>query len=272
MRGVENHRDRRHAAAFMDLRHDHALICRLDGFHHFHRAKTELREAVRPQSHGQTRRTRRGFHQHIFRARNAAEHLRHFARLVVNHVQVIAKNIHDHRRRFAGDGFADAVAEERHDLGLKTGNGAKNFAQLFHQLRLSFPRHAFLQLHMEFAAVRLPGVLALLRAADLHLGGGDLFFREQFLADDARDPQHLRERSSGHRLRLNDKMAFAKRRQKFSARKRSEPRQCEQTDDHDRADHQSGPARNEGEAALVSGFEPALQAGFVGVVLAVLEK
>ncbi len=59
-------------------------------------------------------------------------------------IQVIAKNIHHHLGSFAGDGFADAVAEKSQDLALDAG---KVFEQIAEE-----------GLHFDFFLGRVPGL------------------------------------------------------------------------------------------------------------------
>ena len=144
------------------------------------------------------------------------EHLGDIPRLVVYHVQVIAIDIDDHRGGFAGDGFADAVAQERDHFAVDAREAVQHVAQIVHQLGLHLARNVFFQLDVKFASVRLPGVLALFGAADLHLRRGYLLLGQKQFGDLAAEAQHFRQGSSGDGLDLEDEMPFAKIRQVFA--------------------------------------------------------
>ena len=73
---------------------------------------------------------------------------------------------------------------------------------------------------MEFAAVRAPGVLAHLRAANLLFDRFDAAIAQQLLRDPFAQAQHFRQRRSGRRGNLQHKMTLAEFRQKLAAEKR----------------------------------------------------
>ena len=207
-RRFQNCRHVEHLVAFISLRNDGALIRRLNGFEHFDRTKAELRQTLRSQADGHARRARRRFDLHVGGARNGREDLGNFLRLLVEQVEVVAKNADDHLCRFAGDCFADAIAEEGEHFGLD----ARKFFQSDADFVLHFgflPGWHRIEFDVKFAAMGSPGVFAHLRPSDLLLDRFDMRILQQLLCNALAHPQHLRQRRSRSRGDLKDEMPFA---------------------------------------------------------------
>src|ERR1051325_6384631 len=103
--------------------------------------------------------------------------------LAIEHVQVLAKHADDHLPRFAGDRFTDAIPEKREHFGLDAGKTAKGRPDPALRLLLLLCGRPRLQLDVEFAPVRAPGVLAHFRASDLLLDRLDVRNFEQLRRD-----------------------------------------------------------------------------------------
>ena len=168
---------------------------------------------------------------------NGFEHGGDFRRLRVQHIQVVAENIHDHLRGLAGNGFADAIAEKGQHLGLHAGKRCECLANIrLHRLLLVRGRR--LQFDVKLGHVRAEGILARFRAADLLLDGGDMRILQDLRGDLLSEPHHFRQRSAGHHLGLRHKMPLAKFRQQFAAEERQHrhrPREEQHGDGHGEA-------------------------------------
>ena len=148
-RRIENHIHIRAAAAFMNLPHHRSLKRSLHRFQNFDGAKTKLSQPVTPQLHRHPRRARRCSDLRVFAAGYRLQHTDNFLRLVVNHIQIVAINIHHHRRGFAGDGFADAVAQECYALRLDARKAVQQITQVVHQFGLHAARECSASIRRE---------------------------------------------------------------------------------------------------------------------------
>ena len=127
---------------------------------------------------------------------------------MVELIKVIAENTDDHLRCFAGDCFADPVAEKGQHFGLNAGEFFQRGTNLLLRLFLFLGRK-FVQFHMKLTAMRSPSVFAHLGAADLLLDRFDMPVFQQFLGDAPAQPQHLRQRRSRSGGNLEHEMPFA---------------------------------------------------------------
>ncbi len=195
------------------------MIRSADGFENFQRTKAKLRQPFRSQPDHNARRTRRRGNLHVRRAGNFVQCGGYFIRLFVEHIKVVAENVHDDLRGFAGNRFADAVAEERHHLRLDAGKLRQHVADFILHFFLVLARRRF-QFDMHLAAMRAPGVLAAFRAANLLLDAFDFGNFQQLRRNLRANPFHFRQRSSRCHRDADDKMSLAEIRQKFAAKKR----------------------------------------------------
>src|SRR5207247_5216583 len=84
------------------------------------------------------------------------------------------------------------------------------------------------QFDVELAAMRSPGVLAHLRAANLLFHGFDVRIFQQLLRDMSAESAHFRKRGSRRGGNLEHKMAFPKFRKKLAAKKRQRCQRAEE--------------------------------------------
>ena len=127
---------------------------------------------------------------------------------MVEQVEVVAKNADDHLCRFAGDSFADAIAEEGEHLGLdawKFLQGGADFVLHFGFL----PGWHRVEFDVKFAAMWSPGVFAHLSPSDLLLDRFDMRIFQQLLCNALAQSQHLRQRRPWSRGDLKHEMPFA---------------------------------------------------------------
>src|SRR5205814_8190483 len=113
----------------------------------------------------------------------------------------------------------------------------------------------------ELATMGAPGVLAHLRAANLLFHGFDVRIFQQLFRDASAESPHFPERRSRRGGNLEHKMAFAKFRKKFTAKKRQRRQRAEEQRERQADDGPRFPARlfqhssmNGFQAAQVSRF------------------
>ena len=107
---VQNNGDIVRPIAFMNLSDHTALEGRLHGLHHLHRAQSPVGQLVQAQAHLQHRRAGRRAHLDVGRAVYATHHRRHRLRLPVELIQILAVDVHHHRRGITGDRLVHALA------------------------------------------------------------------------------------------------------------------------------------------------------------------
>ncbi len=185
---------------------------------------------MRPQPHGSQRlrfefdcnggRAALAFELQIHEARLLAKRRHDLIPDVIQRIQILAEHLDGYLRRASGQAFADAVAEEGHNLALDAGVLAQYLAQFV--LGLGFVhRGVRFEFDMKFALMRSPGILAQLRTAHLlfdrcHIGQPEHVSRNSFA-----EPEHLLKRRAGYGTHdLHHEVTFAKLRHEGSAEKR----------------------------------------------------
>ena len=255
--GVQDHHHVRRLVRAVRLGDDAALVGGLHRVHHVDGPEAELREALGAQAHGRAGRAGRRLHHHVGGAGDGGEDTRHLARRGVEHVEVVAEDVHHHRRDLARDRLADAVAEEGQHRRLETGEARQHRPDLIGRAFLRPGTDGF-ELDVELAAVRAPGVLALLGAPDLLRDRGDRGQAEQFLGDGGPEPMHLFERRARRRRDLQDEVPLTELRQELPAEE-GEHGQRGAAQQRDGGDHAPRLRRHTCQPAAVARLDPALE-------------
>ena len=177
----------------MGLRHHHSLIGSLNGLEHLHGTKAELRQPVRTKMHIHARRTGRCLDLHVGLTGYGLQYRGHFLRLGVEEIEVVPENIHHHRRGFARERLANAVAEEGQHFKLDAGKLLQHILDAFLHLFLSRSGDAIHEVHVKFTAMRSPGIFAELGASHLLFHGGNALDFEQSLGNLRSNLQHRRQ-------------------------------------------------------------------------------
>ena len=155
------------------MRNYRALISGLNRLEHLHRAKTQLQQAFWPQAHNGLLQAGLGFHLQVHSAFHLRNGLPNLPGFLVEHVKVVAENVDHKLSSHAGKSLLDALGQERQDFereARKFGQCLPDFAD--HRFRLVAAER--LEVHVQFAVVRAPGIFALLGPAGLLRDGADV--------------------------------------------------------------------------------------------------
>ncbi len=180
------------------------------------------------------RQARRRLYLHIGRARHRAENLRYLLGLAVENIEIVAENVDDHGRRIPGYGLFHSLGEKRFHRKIharKTNKDVPNIGG--DKLRFIAPKR--LQIDLEFAVMRAPGILGCFRPADAlrdQPNGRQLGQRLRYQSADA---QRFVDRSAGHRRHMDDEMSLlqfghkgaAKERKRGASRQRQYDSRCD---------------------------------------------
>ena len=98
--------------------------------------------------------------------RHLAQLARDVARRVVEHVEIVAVEVDDDRGGVARQRFLDALGQERLQREVDAGKAGEHLAHLGLRLVGFRARQIALQVDLELAVVRAPGVVRLLGAPD----------------------------------------------------------------------------------------------------------
>ena len=256
----QNHVHIKYFVAFVGLRGDAALVGGLDGFQYFDRAVAKLGQAVGAEFDDHARGAGRRGDLNIGGTGYFTKRLGDFIGLGVEHVEVIAENIHDNLGGFAGDGFADAVAEEGEDFGLHAGIFGEGIANLVLDFFL-VERGIGLEFHVHFAAVRAPGIFAHFGAANLFFHALDAGNLENIGGDLRAETFHFPEGGAGRHGDADHKMAFAEIGEKFTAEERQRAQRGEEQNEGN-GDDGFGPAADAFQPGAMDLFQPAQIGGF----------
>ena len=212
----------------------------------------------------------RGLHLHVLRAGKFLQDALHFGGGFINRLEVLAEHVDHDRGGFAGDAFANAVAEEGEDFALQAGVFAQQLADFLHQVLLLLAGRAGLQLDVELTAVRTPRVLALRGATDLLLDRRDVFVRRQLRGNLVTDAHHLGERRAGRGGNLQHEVAFAELGQELLAHAGQLQRR-RRAHEHDERDDEAGGLSDFAERSEIAALEPRLQLRFLRLAHALAE-
>src|ERR1043166_2714489 len=105
----------------MSLRDNGSLVGGLNGFEDFDGTKAELSKTIGAQPNDKAGRAGGRFQFHFGIALNLLKSFDDLLRLAIDEIEIIAENVDDDRLRFAADGFADAISEEREDFVFDAG-------------------------------------------------------------------------------------------------------------------------------------------------------
>ena len=206
---VENDGHIKNAIALERLGNVGSLICRLHGIHDGHGLKSKLKEAFGLELHNHFRQSRLGFDLHIGRSGNRRYDASDILSHTVNLIEIFAEDFDRHLSPDTGQDLLDAFSEEWLDREIHSGKFHQRIANL-RLNRLGFFPTQRNKIDIDFAVVRSPCVIRLLRASHALGHRADVWTLVEFLCDFFAQSQFRQERTS--KKRQHRKRAQAQRR------------------------------------------------------------
>ncbi len=217
-------------------------------------SESVLSEAFVLQVDPQQRRPRRGFDLHVLGPWNGFDHGGDLVGDPIQLVEVVAKNIDRHQCGLAGQRLAQPIGQKGHHFGLEARIVIENRADRILCALLRTAGHV-VQLDVELAAIRFPGVFTGLGTADLMFDAAYAGNRQKLPGYPfARTPHRFQGRTR-RRDGLNHKMALPERRHQLAAKER----QChgsQHSQHHGTEDHRSRTRAPTRKDALVEPLHP----------------
>ena len=217
----------RHLVLQVDLRHGLAADRRLDQVQHVGRVHAVAGEPLAIDRDGQVGLAGHLLLGQVLDAPHLRQHARHLPRLLLEHAQVVAEQLHDHLRAGAGDQFVDPALDRLTEAGHHPRDVGDGVAHLVGQLLArarARPLAPRLQRPDEPGLVHAPRL-------DRHAGlpgarhdGLEFGELHQALLDLERRLERLVQRHAGQQLDVHVERAFVHDRQELGAEARHRAR------------------------------------------------